>query len=60
MKRLGIIICVLIACAGCQRNMYRFTEGTVYGTTYHISYKSDKDYAAEPGDGARERIAFHV
>ena len=27
--------------------MYRFTEGTVYGTTYHISYKSDKDYAAE-------------
>lgn len=47
MKRLGIIICVLIACAGCQRNMYRFTEGTVYGTTYHISYKSDKDYAAE-------------
>ena len=27
--------------------MYRFTEGTVYGTTYHISYKSDKYYAAE-------------
>lgn len=32
---------------GCQRDVYRFTEGGVYGTTYHVSYRSDTDYDAE-------------
>lgn len=47
MKRLGIIVCVLILGVGCQRNLYQFTEGSVYGTTYHVSYRGATDYAAE-------------
>ena len=47
MKKLGIVIGVLILVAGCQRSVYRFAEGGVYGTTYHVSYQSDTDYAVE-------------
>ena len=47
MKRLGIIVCVLILGVGCQRKIYQFTEGSVYGTTYHVSYRSATDYSAE-------------
>lgn len=47
MKKLGIVVCVLTLVVGCQRDVYRFTEGGVYGTTYHVSYRSDTDYDAE-------------
>ena len=47
MKKLGIIICGLVLVMGCQRNIYRFTEGHVYGTVYHVSYQSETDYAVE-------------
>ena len=47
MKKLGFVIGVLILVAGCQRSVYRFAEGGVYGTTYHVSYQSDTDYAVE-------------
>ena len=47
MKKLGIIICGLVLVMGCQRNIYRFTEGHVYGTVYHVSYQSEADYAVE-------------
>ena len=47
MKKLGIIICGLVLVMGCQRNVYRFTEGHVYGTVYHVSYQSETDYAVE-------------
>ena len=47
MKKLGIIICGLVLVMGCQRNVYRFTEGSVYGTVYHVSYQSEMDYAVE-------------
>lgn len=38
MKKLGII-CGLVLVMGCQRNVYRFYEGSVYGTVYHVSYQ---------------------
>lgn len=47
MKKLGIIICGLVLVMGCQRNVYRFSEGSVYGTVYHVSYQSEIDYAVE-------------
>ena len=47
MKKLGIIICGLVLVMGCQPNVYRFTEGSVYGTIYHVSYQSEADYAVE-------------
>ena len=47
MKKLGVIICGLVLVMGCQRNIYRFTEGHVYGTVYHVSYQSETDYAVE-------------
>ena len=47
MKKLGIIICGLVLMMGCERNAYRFTEGSVYGTVYHVSYQSEVDYAVE-------------
>ena len=47
MKKLGIIICGLVLVMGCQRNVYRFSEGSVYGTVYHVSYQSEMDYAVE-------------
>ena len=47
MKKLGIIICGLVLVMGCQRNVYRFSEGSVYGTVYHVSYQSEVDYAVE-------------
>jgi len=47
MEKLGIVVCVLILLAGCRRDAYRFTEGNVYGTTYHVSYRSDINYDAD-------------
>ena len=47
MKKLGIIICGLVLMMGCERNIYRFTEGSVYGTVYHVSYQSEVDYTVE-------------
>ena len=47
MKRVWIIVCGMIVIMGCQSNIYRHSEGGIYGTTYHISYQSDRDYAVE-------------
>lgn len=37
----------IIIFAACRETRYYFTEGSVYGTTYHISYESKQDYAVE-------------
>lgn len=62
MKKLGIIICGLVLVMGCQRNVYRFSEGSVYGTVYHVSYQSEIDYAGgDPaGDGACKSVLVNV
>lgn len=47
MEKVGLIICMLLLGVGCQRNIYQYTEGGVYGTTYHISYQSEVNYATD-------------
>ena len=58
MKKLGIIICGLVLVMGCQRNVYRFSEGSVYGTVYHVSYQSEMDYAVEIRQEMEQIAAF--
>lgn len=41
--QLFIVGCGVFFLEGCQTSYYRFTEGKIYGTTYHISYESDKN-----------------
>ncbi len=39
MKACVMILCILVLC-GCRRELFRHTEGTIYGTYYRIVYES--------------------
>ncbi len=45
MKKIFLYIVPVLAClvTGCNRQEYRRTEGAVWGTVYHITYKSDRN-----------------
>ena len=40
-------VVILLFCAGCQKSLYRFNEGLVFGTVYHITYKGPDDLHPE-------------
>lgn len=45
-KRIFIVLCA-VWLAGCGGPSYRASTGGMYGTIYHVTYESDRDYALE-------------
>lgn len=46
-KGFSLACIILMVLVGCSDTRYYFTEGRVYGTTYHVSYESARDYDVE-------------
>lgn len=46
-KGFSLACIILMVLVGCSDMRYYFTEGRVYGTTYHVSYESARDYDVE-------------
>lgn len=46
-KGFSLACIILMVLVGCSDMRYYFTEGRVYGTTYHVSYESVRDYDVE-------------
>lgn len=46
-KSFSLACIILMVLVGCSDMRYYFTEGRVYGTTYHVSYESARDYDVE-------------
>lgn len=42
MKSIHLLLFVLCLCAGCNRPVYQYLEGPIFGTFYHITYESEK------------------
>lgn len=42
MKFIPIVFIILLL-AGCEKEVFRYAEGAIYGTSYHISYRSGQD-----------------
>ncbi|MCD8387815.1 MAG: FAD:protein FMN transferase [Bacteroidales bacterium] len=43
MKSIFLCLGILVVLAGCHQEQYRTASGATWGTTYHITYKSDSD-----------------
>lgn len=46
-KSFSLACIILMVLVGCSDMRYYFTEGRVYGTTYHVSYESARNYDVE-------------
>lgn len=42
-----IIVCVLIVCVSCNQKKYRYHEGFIQGTTFHITYEHNVDLSRD-------------
>lgn len=41
--RLSVLSLVIAALTACTQERYHFNEGAIFGTVYHLTYKTDKD-----------------
>lgn len=46
MKLIPIVFIILLL-TGCEKEVFRYTEGGIYGTSYHISYRSGQNLDKE-------------